>query len=75
VDTEGNIYAIVANSIQVYSPLGEQLAEVPLPVREGYATNLCFGRGKYSKTLFITASKTLFRLETKKEGWQVPLKT
>jgi gluconolactonase len=74
VDTEGNIYAIVANSIQVYSPLGEQLAEVPLPVREGYATNLCFGRGKYSKTLFITATKTLFRLETKKEGWQVPFK-
>jgi len=72
VDVEGNLYAIVANSVVVYSPLGAKLAELPVPVREGYATNLCFGRGKYSKTLFITATKTLYMLETKKDGWQIP---
>jgi gluconolactonase len=72
VDVEGNLYAIVANCVMVYSPLGTKLAELPVPVREGYATNLCFGRGKYSKTLFITATKTLYMLETKKEGWQIP---
>jgi len=73
VDAEGNVYAIVANSVRVYSPQGVPLAALPIPVAGGFASNLCFGRGKYSKTLFITATKTLYMVETKKEGWQLPL--
>jgi gluconolactonase len=71
VDADGNIYAIVANSVKVYSSQGTKLAELPIPIKEGFVTNLCFGRGKYSKTLFITAAKTLYMLETKKEGWHI----
>ena len=36
--------------------------------------NLCFGRGKWSKTLFITTSKKLYTIEVKKEGFHTPFK-
>ncbi len=76
VDREGNIYLALADSkkIAIYSSQGEKLAEIKIPVKEGIVTNLCFGRGKYSKTLFITATKTLYMIETKKEGFHIPFK-
>ena len=72
LDTDGNIYIALGEKIGVYSSKGEKLTEIEIPNKS--ATNLCFGRGKWSKTLFITTSKKLFTLETKKEGVHVPFK-
>ena len=66
VDSEGNIYIAVGGNIGVYSPKGEKLTEIEVPNKS--ATNLCFGRGKWSKTLFITTSKKLCKLRLKKRG-------
>jgi gluconolactonase len=72
VDAEGNLYVAVRDEtrpgIVVYSPDGEELEyiETELP------TNVGFGRGKESKTLYITAGKSLFRVRLKKEGYQLP---
>ena len=72
VDVEGNIYITVKGNIVVYSPKGEQIEEIEVP--NSSATNLCFGRGIYSKTLFITTHKKLYTLEVKKEGFHIPFK-
>ena len=72
VDVEGNIYIAVKGNIVVYSPKGEQIEEIEVP--NSSATNLCFGRGSYSKTLFITTHKKLYTLEVKKEGFHIPFK-
>jgi len=70
VDSEGNIYIAIKGNIVVYSPKGKQLEEIVVP--NNSATNLCFGRGEFSKTLFITTSKKLYTLEVKKEGFHIP---
>ena len=72
VDLEGNIYVAVKGNIVVYSPKGKQLEEIEVPNKS--AKNLCFGRGEFSKTLFITTSKKLYTLEVKKEGFHIPFK-
>lgn len=72
VDSEGNLYIAAGGNIAVYSPKGEKLTEIEVPNKS--ATNLCFGRDNWSKTLFITTSKKLYTLETKKEGFHIPLK-
>ena len=72
VDSEGNIYIAIKGNIVVYSPKGKQLEEIVVP--NNSATNLCFGRGEFSKTLFITTSKKLYTLEVKKEGFHIPFK-
>ncbi len=72
VDTEGNIYIALGEKIGVYSSKGEKLTEIEIPNKS--ATNLCFGRGKWSRTLFITTRKKLYTIETKKEGHQIQFK-
>jgi len=72
VDVEGNIYIAVKGNIVVYSPKGEQIEEIEVP--NSSATNLCFGRGSFSKTLFITTHKKLYTLDVKKEGFHIPFK-
>jgi gluconolactonase len=72
VDSEGNIYVAVKGNIVVYSPKGKQLEEIEVPNKS--AKNLCFGRGEFSKTLFITTSKKLYTLEVQKEGFHMPFK-
>lgn len=72
VDTEGNLYIALYKKIGVYSSKGEKLTEIEVPNKS--ATNLCFGRGKWSKTLFITTVKKLYTLEIKKEGLHIPFK-
>ena len=75
VDTEGNLYITLGNKIVIYSVQGVKLTEVKIPVEDGeFAANLCFGRGEYSKTLFITATRTLYMIETKKQGFHIPFK-
>jgi len=72
VDSEGNIYVAVEGNILVYSPEGEQIEEIQVPNES--ATNLCFGRGEFGKTLFITTSKKLYSLEVNKEGFHIPFR-
>ena len=64
LELKGNIF--------FYSPKGEQLEEIKVPNKS--AKNLCFGRGEFSKTLFITTSKKLYTIEINKEGFHIPFK-
>lgn len=74
-DTEGNIYVAVrdetAPGIYVYSPEGEELARIPTD-KENLPTNVGFGRGDDSGVLYVTAGKSLYRIELDSEGYQLP---
>ncbi|QMU27674.1 SMP-30/gluconolactonase/LRE family protein [Adhaeribacter radiodurans] len=65
VDADGNLYIAVGSRVVVYDPNGTKLSEIKCP----QATNLCFGRSKFSKTLFIAGGKSIFMVETNKEGF------
>ena len=47
-------------------PLPEMMQRAAGPAR--------FGRGSESKTLYITAGKSLYRIRLNKEGYQLPTK-
>jgi gluconolactonase len=72
VDKEGNLYVAVRNEkrpgIYVYSPEGKELGYIPTEI----PTNVGFGRGEESKTLYITAGKSLYRIKLGKEGYHLP---
>lgn len=74
VDKQGNLYAAVRAEnrpgIYVYSPEGKELAYVKTEV----PTNAGFGRGKDSKTLYITAGSSLYRIRLNREGYHLPVK-
>ncbi|MBL7697487.1 MAG: SMP-30/gluconolactonase/LRE family protein [Chitinophagaceae bacterium] len=72
VDIEGNIYLALGEKIGIFSPDGRKIVDVDIPNKS--ATNLCFGRGKLNKTLFITTGKKLYSLEVKKEGFHIPFR-
>ena len=71
-DAEGNLYVAVRDEtrpgICVYSPEGKELAHIKTEL----PTNVGFGRGDESKTLYITAGKSLYRIGLNKEGYQLP---
>jgi gluconolactonase len=73
-DVEGNLYVAVRDEtrpgIYVYSPEGKELAYIKTPI----PTNVGFGRGAESKTLYITAGKSLYRIQLNKDGYQLPTK-
>jgi gluconolactonase len=73
-DVEGNLYVAVRDEtrpgICVYSPEGKELAYIKTEL----PTNVGFGRGKESRTLYITAGKSLYRIRLNKEGYQLPPK-
>jgi len=73
-DKDGNLYVAVRDEtkpgIYVYSPEGKTLAYIKTEL----PTNVGFGRGDESKTLYITAGKSLYRIRTSKEGYQLPAK-
>ena len=73
-DVEGNLYVAVRDEtrpgIYVYSPQGKELAYIKTEV----PTNVCFGRGAESRTLYITAGHSLYRIGLSKEGYQLPAK-
>ena len=74
VDVEGNLYvaerSIKRPGIAVRSPEGKELAFIPTEL----PTNVGFGRGADSKTLYITAGKSLYRIKMMKEGYHLPSK-
>jgi gluconolactonase len=71
-DKAGNLYVAVRDAtrpgIRVYSPAGKELAYIPTEV----PTNVCFGRGAESRTLYITAGHSLYRIRLGREGYQLP---
>ena len=54
--------------VYVVSPAGKLLGCIPVP--EDLITNLAFG-GPGKKTLYVTAGKSLFKINTKMAGWSV----
>lgn len=72
-DAEGNLFVAVRNEkrygVSVYSPAGQELAYLPTPERP---TNVGFGRGAESTTLYITAGGSLYRIKTLKSGYHLP---
>jgi gluconolactonase len=73
-DVDGNLYVAVRDEtrpgIRVYSPQGKELAYIKTEL----PTNVGFGRGAESKTLYITAGKSLYRIQMSKDGYQLPTK-
>ena len=59
LDIEGNVYVTGPGGIWVFSPAGDPLAILYIPELAG---NLCFG-GKDSRTLYITASTSVYSLD------------
>ncbi len=81
-DVEGNLYVAVRDvtrpGIVVYSPQGEELAYIPtLEV----PTNVAFGRGEKSKTLYVTYGGgappenpgILAKIKVGKDGYHLPV--
>jgi gluconolactonase len=70
-DKDGNLYvaerAETRPGIAVYSPAGKELAFIKTEL----PTNVGFGRGKESKTLYITAGSSLYRIKLNREGYQL----
>ncbi len=58
----------VQTGIHVISPEGKLLGRIPIP--EDVLTNLTFA-GAEKKTLYVTAGKTLFRIETQLSGYSL----
>ena len=73
VDVDGNLYVAVRDvtrpGINVYSPKGKELARIPTGV---VPTNVAFGRGDASKTLYVTAGNALYRIQVMKDGYHLP---
>jgi len=64
IDTEGNIY-LTGNGVTIFDRNGNQTAHISVP--ESWTANVCFG-GTDMKSLFITASKGLYRIRTSVNG-------
>ena len=64
MDTEGNLY-LTGKGVTVFDKTGKQIDHVDVP--EKWSANVCFG-GPEHKTLFITASESLYSIEVKFKG-------
>jgi gluconolactonase len=64
MDAEGNLY-LTGKGVTVFDKLGKQIDHIDVP--EKWSANVCFG-GAEHKTLFITASESLYSIEVKFAG-------
>ncbi|MFC7458197.1 SMP-30/gluconolactonase/LRE family protein [Brachybacterium sp. GCM10030267] len=60
VDVEGRIWSSSGSGVQVFTPAGERLLDLPVPEK---VANLCFG-GDDGRTLYIVATTSLYRVRT-----------
>ena len=60
VDVHGNIWSSSKEGVQVFSPAGERILEIKVPET---VSNVCFG-GEDGRTLYMTASTSLYRIRT-----------
>jgi gluconolactonase len=64
MDSRGNLY-LTGKGVTVFDKTGKQLGNIPVP--ENWTANVCFG-GKDKKTLYITASKGFYCINTRLKG-------
>ena len=64
IDSKGNVY-LTGKGVTIFNPKGEKIENIP--VDAPWTANVCFG-GTDRKTLFITASKSVFTLKMKVKG-------
>ena len=64
VDLQGNIYSTGPGGVWVFSPSGKLLGIIAVPEK---VANLAWGNDDY-KTLYLTASKSLYRITLKVTG-------
>lgn len=64
IDDAGNIY-LTGKGVTVFDPSGKQIDHIAIDA--GWTANVCFG-GKDLEYLFITTSKTLYRVRTVTRG-------
>lgn len=64
LDSQGNLY-LTGRGVTIYTKEGEKLGNIPVP--SNWVGNICFG-GKDRKTLFITASESIYTLQMQVKG-------
>jgi gluconolactonase len=64
LDEEGNVY-LTGNGVTIFNPDGKKISHIDVP--EKWTANITFG-GKQRRTLFITASKSIYTLEMQVAG-------
>lgn len=64
VDVKGNLYTTTSGKVHIYDPDGQKLEQIDMPESPA---NVCFG-GDDMKTLFITATTSLYSIRTKNAG-------
>jgi gluconolactonase len=64
IDSKGNVY-LTGKGVTIFDPSGTQIGHVPID--EPWTANVCFG-GKDRRTLFITASKSVYTLAMRVRG-------
>jgi gluconolactonase len=64
MDVKGNLY-LTGNGVTIFDKTGKQIGNIEVP--ESWTANVCFG-GPDMKSLFITASKGLYRIKMKVKG-------
>lgn len=64
IDNKGNVY-LTGRGVTVFNKKGEKIEQIKTD--DGWTANVTFG-GKNQKTLFITATKSLYSLEMKVKG-------
>lgn len=64
LDSKGNLY-LTGKGVTVFDPSGKKLGHIA--IAEPWTANVCFG-GRDGKTLFITASKSVYTLDMKVRG-------
>jgi gluconolactonase len=65
LDSEGNVYLTGSAGVYVYNPEGELIETIKVP--KGWSANVCLG-GADRKTLFITASDSVFSVRVRNSG-------
>jgi len=66
IDNEGNVY-LTGRGVTVFNKAGEKIEHIAID--EGWTANVCFG-GKDMRTLFITASDSLYAIKMRVKGVQ-----
>ena len=64
IDTDGNLY-LTGRGVTVFDKTGKRLGNIPVP--ESWTANVCFGDSD-RQSLYITASKGLYRIKMKVKG-------
>lgn len=65
LDSQGHLYITNKDGVSVFNESGEKVQVIP--TGKGWTANVCFG-GADRKTLFITASDSLFKIRMKHSG-------